>query len=179
MNDGHALGESRQENRFLERGVTAADHGDVLLPEEESVTGRAPGHAPAGQALFIGHAQRPISRTHRENDRSGLVAVAIGGDGLDPASQVDCGDIGGDQFGPKMLGLLAQRLHQLRALNSFSETRKVLDHRGPHESATVLGAFEHQRVEVGARGVDRRGVPRRSRTDDDDVADWLHRFSCD
>ena len=39
MDDRHGLGEPGEERGLLHRGVTAADHGDVLTTEEEAVTG--------------------------------------------------------------------------------------------------------------------------------------------
>ena len=46
----------------------------------------------------------------------------------------------------------------------------VLDVGGEHELAAGADAFDHERVQVGARGVDRGGEAGRARSDDDDFA---------
>src|SRR6201999_4504530 len=43
VDDGHGLGDPGEEGGFLHGRVTAADDRDVLLTEEEPVTGGAPG----------------------------------------------------------------------------------------------------------------------------------------
>src|SRR5699024_1854436 len=47
VHDGDRPGELRQERGLLHRGVTTANHGDVLVTEEEAVTGSAGRHATA------------------------------------------------------------------------------------------------------------------------------------
>src|SRR5580704_6667495 len=52
MDDGHGVAELGQEDGFLQGRVSSTDHGDVLVPKEESITGGAGRHAMAQQALF-------------------------------------------------------------------------------------------------------------------------------
>jgi hypothetical protein len=52
------------------------------------------------------------------------------------------------------------------------EAGVVLHLSGGHQRAAELAAFEHQRGELGARRVDRGGIPGRTRPDDDDVSNW-------
>ncbi len=68
-----------------------------------------------------------------------------------------------------MLGLRAHLLHQPGALDRLGEARIVLDVGGDHQLAAGLEARQQQRLQHGARGVDRRGVAGRPRADDDDA----------
>ena len=148
----------RQEGRLLDGGVTAADDGDVLVAEEEAVTGRTPADAVAGQRVLVGQAELAVARAHRQDHglRPVRGAAAVGDD-LDVAGQVDVGDVVGDQLGAELLGLLAQVVHQRRAHDAVGETGEVLDVGGGHQGATGgHRALEHE----GLRG--RRGR-RRSR----------------
>ena len=53
VDDRDGLGEAGEEGGLLHRGVAAADDGDVLVLEEEAVTGGAPGDAAAGQRVLV------------------------------------------------------------------------------------------------------------------------------
>ena len=58
--DRHGLGEAGEEGGLLHRRVAAADHRDVLLAEEEPVTGGTPGDAVAGQPLLAREAELAV-----------------------------------------------------------------------------------------------------------------------
>ena len=62
------VGEPGEEGGLLHGGVAAADDGDDLLPEEESVTGRAPGDAVPGQPLLVVEAELAVGRAGRVDD---------------------------------------------------------------------------------------------------------------
>src|SRR4051812_28753207 len=63
VDDGHALGEAGEEGGLLHGGVAATDHDDVLVAEEEAVTGRAGRDAAAEQPLLVVQAQVPVLGT--------------------------------------------------------------------------------------------------------------------
>ena len=109
------LGEAGQERRLLHRGVAAADDRDVLVAEEEAVTGRAPGHAVAGQLVLAGEAELAVGRAHRQDHRVGGELAVVRAHDLDRSGQVDRDDVVGDQLGAEPLGLGADVGHQLRA----------------------------------------------------------------
>src|SRR6478609_1700151 len=52
VHDRDRPGELGQEGGLLDRGVATADHGDVLVAEEEAVAGRTPRDTPAGQLVL-------------------------------------------------------------------------------------------------------------------------------
>ena len=169
----HLAAEAGQEGRLLDGGVAAADDRDVLLAEEEAVAGRAPGDAVAGEPVLALDAELAVARAGGQDHRAGAVldAGAVGDD-LDLAGQVDRGDVVGDQLGAEALGLGAHLVHQRRAHDAVAEAGEVLHLGGVHQRAAGGdGALEHQRCEVGARGVHGGGVARRAGADDDHVAD--------
>ena len=166
-------GEAGQEGGLLDGGVAATDHGDVLLAEEEAVAGGAPAHPVAGEPVLVGDAELAVARAHRQDHGAGpvLVAGAVH-DELDVAGEVDRGDVVGDQLGAEALGLGAHVVHELGTHDPVAEAGEVLDLGGVHQRAARGDrSLEHQRGEVGARGVDGGGVARRSGADDDHVAD--------
>ena len=71
--------------------------------------------------------------------------------------------------------LLAEALHEVGAGDLLGEARVVLDVVRDHElaagDAPAGEALDHERLEVGAGGVDGRSVPGGAGADDDDVAD--------
>src|SRR6202035_6029843 len=55
------------------------------------------------------------------------------------------------------------------------KSRKILHQGSQRELASGFMAFQHQRLQFGARRVERRGVTGTSRADDDNVANILHK----
>ena len=76
---------------------------------------------------------------------------------------------------PNRSACLRSVVHQVGAHDAVGEAGEVLDVGGVHQRAAGGDrALEHQRRQVGARGVDRGGVARRARADDDHVAYVAH-----
>ena len=90
------------------------------------------------------------------------------------AAQVDARDVALHNFGAEPLGLSAHLGHEVRAHDAVAIAREVLDHRRQHQLAAGLNPLDEQRLQVGARRVERRGETRRTRADDNDVADSCH-----
>ena len=83
--------------------------------------------------------------------------------------ELDAGHVVGLEPGAEALGLVAEVLHHLRAHDPFGEARVVLDIGRLLEQAAPREALDHERLEVGARGVQRGRVPGRATADDDHV----------
>jgi hypothetical protein len=79
-----------------------------------------------------------------------------------PARSTFVARVRGDELGPEALRLLAHLAHQLRAEDAGREPRVVLDVGGEHELAAGLRALDHDRLQVRAGGVERRGQPGRA-----------------
>ena len=164
-----------EEQRLFDRGVAATDDADLLLLEEEAVAGRAGGDAVAQQPLLVRQPEHLRRRAGRDDDRPGRVLVGADGHGERRAGgEVHPVGVGGDELGPEALGLLAEPLHEVRAHDPLGEARVVLDLGREHQLPTGGEALDHDRPQVRARGVDRRGQPGRAGTHDDDISQLRH-----
>ena len=82
---------------------------------------------------------------------------------------------------PKARRLLLHVLDQLRTLNALRPARKILDQRRDRKLAARLMPFNHQRFQVGARGVNRRSQPSAAGAKNNGVANRVchgGRFDC-
>ena len=111
-------------------------------------------------SVLAGHAEVAGGGAHREDDGARVVGLVADGDRLDRAVQRHRVDVLHAQVGAEPQRLLAHLVHQLGAGDAVAEAGVVLHLGGGHQRATELGALEHQRLELGPRGVDR---PRCSR----------------
>ncbi len=179
VHDRDRLGEARQEGGLLHRGVATADHDDVLVAEEEAVTGGAPGDAAPGELVLAGQAQLAVLRSGGDDDGLGPVDLALGvGDGLDVAGEVDRDHVVRDQLGAEALRLAAHVVHELGAHDAFLEPGEVLHLGGVHQRTTSgHRALEHQRAQRSTCRVERGCVPGRAGADDDHVTDVAHCIS--
>ena len=169
VDEGDTAGEAGQEGGFLHRRVAAADHRDVLVAEEEPVTGGTGAHTHSDQRFLTGHAEAPCGRTHRENHGARLIRLVADGDGLHRPVQRDRVDVVHPQIRAEAQRLLAHLVHQFGSGDALAEAGVVLHLGGGHQRAAELGAFEHQRCELSAGRIDGGRVAGRARADDDDV----------
>ena len=80
-------------------------------------------------------------------------------------------------LGAEARGLLLHVVDELGALDAVGPAGEVFDQRGDGELAAGLVAFEDERLEVGARGVDGGGQPGAAGAQDDGVANGGFRHS--
>ena len=91
-------------------------------------------------------------------------------DGVDAAvGQLELGGVVGDEAGAEALGLGAELVHHLRPHHALRVARVVLDVGGVLELAAPLEALDHERLELGASGVERSRVAGGAAADDDQV----------
>src|SRR5215469_2945091 len=148
VHDDDAASEPCQEHRLLHRSVTTADYGNVLLSEEESVTGGTPGHAVARKSLLAGHAELAVAGARRDDDRPGQVDIFTRLDHLRRGRQVHLGHVLGKQLGAESLGLLAELVHQVGPDYAVRKAGIVLYVGSVHErAARCHRPFEDQRAE--------------------------------
>ena len=96
-----------------------------------------------------------------------------------PARQLDLVHVVGDDPGADMLGLLLHLLHQPGALDDVGEARIILDVGRDGELAAGLDALDQDRLQHGARRIDRGRIAGRARTDDDDLGVGGLTHECD
>jgi hypothetical protein len=75
---------------------------------------------------------------------------------------VDLVDVIVDDLGFEALGVLLEALHQVGALHAVGVRRPVVDVGGRHELPALRDPGEQDWAQVGARGVHRGGVARRT-----------------
>ena len=169
VDHGDVRGEAREEDRFLHRGVAAADDGDRLAAEEEAVAGGAGRDAVADQRALGRQAEQPRRRAGRDDQRAVLVLavrrLTLNG-GARRSTAVTCA---ADDLGAEALGLRAHLRHQLGPHDAVAKPGPVLDQRRQHQLAAGLEALDDERLEVGARRIEGRGQSGRAGADDDDV----------
>jgi hypothetical protein len=169
----HLRREPREEERFLHGGIAAADDRDRLAAEEVAVAGRA-GRDPVADERALGRqAQEPRRGARRDDERrqrysASLVFTVKGRVAGPPTCHLAAKDLGAEP-----LGLRAHLPHELGPHDAVAMPRPVLDERREHELPAGLEPLDHERLQVGARGVERGGEARGPRPDDDDVA-WIH-----
>src|SRR5207248_9529596 len=76
VHDGYMRCEVGEKQRFLDRGVAAADHHDLLAAIEKSIAGRAGRHAKALEFLLRRRAKPARLRAGGENDGLGEIHIA-------------------------------------------------------------------------------------------------------
>src|SRR5262249_3950639 len=144
------------------------DH-DVLLAEEGAVAGCAGRYAAALQTLLGLEPEPARAGAGRDDDRPGAVLVVVDPHAERLLREVHSGHVVADELGAEALGLAPEVGHHLRPEDSVGVPRVVLDIARDHELASPLEALDHQRLEVGARAVERCGVTGRPAADDDQL----------
>ncbi len=127
------------------------------------------------QRLFPGQSQ-PASRGPAGDDQGARVnrlLAKIHCEG--PLAEVNADYVAQLILRAKASRLLAHVLNQLGALNTLGKSGEIFYQSSERELASGLVSFNHQRLEVGASRVERRGVTGAARPDDDDVANVFHK----
>lgn len=123
------------------------------------------------QSVIVATGASARSRGHDHALRFVVAFVSPDLEGV--RTQVDSLDVGADDLGAETNRLAFEELHQLRTRNAFGEAGIVLHISRDHQLAAGDSApdqpLDHHGLQVGAGGVDRRGVPGRTRSDDDQL----------
>jgi len=147
VNHGHAIGEVGEEQRFLDRGVAAADHHNLLAAIEEAVAGRASGDAEALEGFLRRQAEPARLRAGGEDHGVGEIDVAgIAGEAERALRQIELDDEIVDDARADMRGLLLHLLHQPRALDHIGEAGIVFDIGGDGQLAAGLDSLNQDRL---------------------------------
>ena len=173
MHEVHARRELRQVQRLFEGRVASSDDVDVLLAEERRVTGCARRDS-APLVLLLGLDPEPACAGAGGDDHcAGLELVASDPHPKRLLGEVDLRDVIGDELGTEPLGLAAKVSHHLRPHHAVGVAGVVLDVARDHQLAAPLEPLDHERSQVGARGVERSRIAGGAATDDDQVTDVL------
>ena len=162
MYHGHLAGNVRQVKRFFDRGVAAADHRDFLILVEEAVAGGAARDALAHEGGLRLEPQVLSRRTGRDDQGVAGVGARIADQPERTRTELDRVDLVENELGIEALGMLVKALHQLRALDAFGVGRPVVDISCGHQLAALCQTCHKNRLQIGAGGVNRRGIAGRS-----------------
>src|SRR2546426_6520115 len=69
MDHRHLGRKASEKYRFVNRGVAATYHRDLLIAEERAITSSAVGNTMTGKTVFARHAQAVIIRSGGDDDR--------------------------------------------------------------------------------------------------------------
>ena len=162
MNERHPSGVVGQIDRLLDGGVAAPDDHDILAAKEKPVAGRASRNAKASED-FLARQAEP-ARLGAGGDDHRIADVEIPESPVSdkrPLPEIDRDDKIDDDPCPDVLGLLPHLLHQPRALDDLGKAGIVLDVGGDGHLPARLQPGDEERLQVGARRVNRRGIARR------------------
>ena len=174
MHDLDGGAELAQEDGLLHRGVAAAHDHDPPIAEEGGVARGAVRDAGVRELLLARHAELLVLRAHGEDHRARLVLVIVNEHAVrrPVVRELHARGVVADEACTEALRLVAELLHHLRAHHALGETRIVLDVRRRLEQSAPDEALDDQRVQVGPRRVQRRGIARGPASDDDHVLDF-------
>ena len=169
MDNRHRAGELGKEGCLFHCGVTAADDGDIVVAEEETITGGTGADTMTKQRLLTRSTDITRSGTGCQDDSVSLVLFFTDPDRLDIASEIHAVDNLHAQVSAEALCLCAHLIHQLRPHDALGETWVVLHIGSRHKQAAKLDALEHHRLQVGTGCVGGSRVTGGTGTDDDQV----------
>ena len=151
-----AIGLSRKKN------PSQVAHVDTPCPSSLRSDGKPSNRADAPVAMMSVDVYR-VSSPHVDLDRA-------------PA-QFHLGHVAVDDLGAEPLGLRAHLGHQIRAHDAVAKAGEILHRGGEHQLPARLDAFDEQRLEVGARGIQRRRETGGAGPDDGDIPVFAHASS--
>jgi hypothetical protein len=163
-------GEAREEESFFHGGVAAANDGDLFAGREEAVAGGAGADAITDKGLLGGEIEPARTRSGGNDERAGANDLAADGELDRTFGEIDGVEVSHFELGPEADGLLLHVLDELGTLDAFRPAGEVFNQRGDGELAAGLVAFEDERLEVGAGGVDGGGQAGAPGAEDDCVA---------
>ncbi len=173
VDEGDFGGEAGEEESFFHGGVAAADDGDLFAGGEEAVAGGAGADAEADEGLLGGEAEPACGRTGGDDEGAGEDGVFAEGELEGRLGEIDAGEVGHAELGTEAGGLLLHVLDEFGTLDALGPAGEVFDEGGDGELTAGLVAFEDERLEVGAGGVDGGGEAGAAGAQDDGVANLV------
>ena len=158
MHEDHFGRDVRQIEGLLDRGISPADHGDLLVAIEKTVAGGAGRDPAAAEGFLRGQAEIHGARARGDDECIAGVDGRVAGQLEGARLQIDCVDVVEDDLGLEALGVAPHPLHQVRSLNAVGVPRPVVHVRRRHQLAALLQTCDQDRAQVGACGVNGRRV---------------------
>jgi hypothetical protein len=168
VHDGDLVGEAREERRLFHGGIAAADDGDVVTAEEIAVARGAGGHAVAHERALRRQSQEPRRSAGGDDDGLRRVLSISRRDDKRRRGQVYFRDVALDDLGAESQRLRAHVRNEVGPHDAVAVPRPVLDQRCEHELTASFQPFNHQRLHVGAGGIQGCGESGRPGPNNDD-----------
>ena len=162
-------GVAAEEVGLFHGGIAAADDGNGLAAEKETVAGGAGRDAVAEELAFGLQAEHAGRGAGSDDERFSIVSIFARSDFERATREIDLIDHASLELGAKLLGLRAHIFDELRAEDAFGKTGEILDHGGEAELAAGLVSVDYEGLEIGARGIDGGGESSATTPDNDHV----------
>ena len=149
--------------RLFNGGIAAADDDDILTAKKETIAGGAGRNAKTTKYLFA--RQPEPTRLRSSGDDHGVADIdipQIACRNKRLLSQIERLDEVEDNPRADMLGLPLHLLHQPWTLDDLGKAWVIFDISRDRQLPSRLQPGDEQRFEVGARRIDRRGIPGRT-----------------
>src|SRR5207302_9195071 len=158
---------------LLSRGITTTHHRHRNVAIKGAIAGRTRRQPMADEFLLVLQPEPARRGAACDNERFGLQPFLV----VNLQTNVRIQRLEAGRFGIRKTGaeFFRLRVHvhdQLRAVDAVGEPGKILDHGGGGKLSTGLGAFEDERIQVGAGSINRRGQTGAATPDDDDLFHW-------
>ena len=108
----------------------------------------------ADEGLLGGEVEPARACSRSDNEGAGVDGLLAEVEGEGALGEIDGAEVREAEFGSEANSLLLHVLDEVRALYALGPAGKVFNQRGDGELAAGLVAFEDERFEVGAAGVD-------------------------
>ena len=143
---------------FLAGGIAAAHDDERLVAKngQRAVARGTIGHAFGFQFVFPGDAEVFMTGAGGDDDGFGLERFAVHHQLKRRFGKINFFNRAETGFGAETLGLFLHSRHQFTAVHALGKAGKIFDDAGGGQQAAGLRAHEHERLEVGARGVEGR-----------------------
>ena len=168
VDQGHIVGMVGEIQRLFHRRIPTADHRHLLAAIEEPITRCAGGYALAAQLHFARSAEPLGLRTGADHQRFANIFVAAVANRAERRAVFEVDRNDGVPHHPcaDMFGLRLHFLHQPRALHHLAKAGVIFDIGGDGKLAAGLKSLNNNGFQHRAGGIDRGGIARRARTDD-------------
>ena len=172
MHQGDFAAEAREEVGLFHGGIAAADHHDLLAAIEEAVAGGASADAVADQLLLAFEAQPARAGAAGDDQGAGLDPLAFDVEAEGTLREIGVDDGAMHELGAEILRLQLHVLDQVGTVDALGEAREVLHQSGQRELSAGFVAGDHERLQIGAGGVDGGRVAGAAGTYDHYVSHW-------
>ena len=169
MHEVDLAGDVGQVQRFFDRGVAAPNHTAQLVTVKKAVAGGATRYAAPHEGGFRRQSEVFGRGAGGKDQRVAGVFATVSLERERPFAEVDGVDVVKQDLSLEPLGVLQKALHQLGPLYAVHVGGPVVHIGGGHQLPALSNTGDQHRAEVGACGINGRGVAGRTRAQNQDL----------